>query len=134
LIKADHLLIVYRRISSPDHRLSTQPGTGHVAELFPFFQSKTNVQTIDWFKPIFYSLWFKRVKTVKNMDKRLYVTHRDRLSEERVWGCLWGYGPWNSKILENLGKYKSSRKDTEVVWRVVSDHGRDVKFTRRSLL
>jgi len=37
------------------------------------------------------------------------------------------------KILGNT-KYKSFRKDTEMVWCVVSDYGRDVTFTRRSLL
>jgi len=60
------------------------------------------------------------------------VTHR--LSEEWVLGCLWGV--WAApylKILENT-KYKSFKKDTEVVLCVVSDHGRDVKFTRRSPL
>jgi len=33
-------------------------------------------------------------------------------------------------ILENLEKYKIQmfRKDSEVVWCVVSDHGRDLKF------
>jgi len=66
------------------------------------------------------------------MDKASVTSPIDSLKNgfEAVYG---GYGRRHTGKAWKI-QNKSFRKDTEVLWCVVSDHGRDVKFTRRSPL